>query len=540
PILLLTGCSAVAARTVYVSTSGDDTSVGTVEKPLHTVGKALKSASAGDTITIGAGTYREAPILMTHSGSATQPITIQGAPRAEVVLKGSQVVTSWQDAGQGLWRVADWKINSQQLFCDGKPLQQIGVQNPWHTKKLWADKVCLPPVGKDVKDVVPGSFFYDGTQKLLFCMLPDKSDPNQHLMEASVQPCVMDGGDQSYVTLRHLSLMHCNGTAEGGTSGVLKVAGSGWRIEDCTLSYSDFAGISMAGDNHIVRDCKIINNGDSGIGLNGSDAAHNFRRYRERPPQNIVFEDLTVTGNNYRHFYDQWHAGGMKIIPAVRGITIRRCNVSDNEGAGIWFDGDLGSNVIEDNLVANNYTGIFYEISEPSEGDPFCAIIRNNRVVGSRNQGIYISASRGVRVQNNTCYKNRWDIVLHGMQRKDYGYDMQLRDNVITDNILYGRITDLVMFLGPNSANNMADGNFYADVKDDNSEPSVSKGVGFSATTSDYSVTHQDLGKLFQEHGFEQHGQSGDPLWVNPAALDFRLRPGSPAQGKGWQENSRK
>ena len=36
-----------------------------------------------------------------------------------------------------------------------------------------------------------------------------------------------------------------------------------------------------------------------------------------------------------------------------------------------------------------------------------------------------------------------------------------------------------------------------------------------------------------QKYGVEQHGALADPLFVNPAKGDFRLKPGSPAIGMG-------
>jgi parallel beta-helix repeat protein len=538
PCIVTVLASAATARTLEVDPAGDDRGPGTPSQPLRTIGQALRRATAGDTVLIHTGTYREGPLTLRQGGTPDQPLTLQSAPGAEVILKGSDPVTNWQDAGHGTWRRADWRVNSQQLFVDGTPLQQIGVQSPWHTHAVNDGKVALPPVGKDLTDVTPGTFLYDAPTRTLTCMLPDRSDPNRHLMEASVRDSLLDGEDKTNVVIRGLTFLHSNGTAKGHWAALLRVmGGNGWQIEDCTFAWGDFAGATFAGDGHTVRRCRFIHNGDEGLGLSGSDAAHAYKRYRDRPPQNIVFEDLTVAHNNYRRFYEHWHAGGMKLIPAIRAVTVRRCTVADNWGPGIWFDGALGENIVEDNVVVRNRTGIFYEVSEPSEGDRFGIRIRNNRVASNANQGIYISASSGARVESNTCFRNAWDIVLHGMPRRDFGYDMWLRDNVVRDNILHGRDADVIAFVGAGATHNTIDGNFYAMGPAQHDPSKIARNrIAFSATTGDYSVTHRDLPALSAEQGFELTGLAGDPQWVNANELDFRLRTGSPAAGRGWQQ----
>lgn len=518
-------------RDLFVAPDGKDTHPGTAEQPLATLGRASALATPGSTIRLAAGTYREREVMLRVGGSAQKPLVIEGAKNGQTILKGSMVVTGWMPHAGTTWKVEGWKVNSQQLFADGRPQQQIGVQCSFNTQKLWADHVALPPVGKGLEDLKPGSFFYAADSNTLYAQLADGSDPNARVMEAGVANYVLDTGTHAQIVLRNLAIRHSNATAFGTRAGVLRVHGKAVVVEDCEISQGDFAGISMEGESHIVRRCRITENGSVGIDINGSDAAHGFRWRADRPPQNILMEDLEITGNNYRLFYNQWHAGGMKCIPSCRAVTVRRCRVTDNLGSGIWFDGALGEIRIEDNLVARNTQGIFYEIAAPVVGDTFGALIRNNRVIDNGSQGIYISASSGAVIANNTCDGNEWDIVLHGMPRTDVGGVHKLRDNQVRDNIVRGRNADIIAFVGKDSADNMSDGNFFAAA---GREP---PGARFSATTAGYSVTrYPDLGELFKTHGFEEHGLQGDPLWVDAAKGDYRLKPGSPATGKGWQE----
>ncbi len=520
---------------LFVAPAGDDRAEGNQTHPLRTLGKALALAGPGTVITLAEGTYHEGDLVMPRGGAPGQPLTILGQQAGQVLIEGSQPVKDWKPQGHGVWQVADWPVDSQQLFVDGRPLQQIGIHNKWQQVGDiggYHKIVILPPVGRGLADLKPGSFYYDAGTRTLSCMLADRTDPNTHDMEASVKDFVLHGGKASYVVLRNLVFRYSNMTAKNSRDGgVVNTGPAHWTIEDCQFNSGDFGGLGMLGDHHTVRRCRICDNGAVGVNINGSDAAHGWHWYLNRAPQDILLEDLEVSGNNYRHFYDQWHAGGLKLVPCCRGITIRHCRVVDNRGPGIWFDGGLGSNVIEDNLVQGNTTGIFYEIAQPAPGDQFGALIRNNRVLGSRNQGIYISASESAIVENNTCWGNRWNIVLHGMPRREFG-GRKLIHNRVERNILGDARIDVVLFDGKDAADNIVDDNFYARL------PGAAAGDGLrvSVTQGAYDQgLYTSLAALRSATGLETHGQVGDPRWVDAGQGDFRLQAGSPAAGQGWQ-----
>jgi parallel beta-helix repeat protein len=531
-LIFCLSCCGVSARTIEVALSGNDEQAGTHEQPLKTIARALDMAGAGDTVRIGPGEFREGQLTIKNGGHKGTPLVIEGEPGGKTVIKGSQIVKGWRLGGGGLWKVENWPVNSQQLLTDGRPLQQIGANCVWNR----GPEIYLPPVGRDARDVRAGSFYYDPFEHALYCMLPGGLDPNWHLMEASTASRVLDGNGRSFVTVRNLTLMHSNGSVDG-RGALLYVDGPGWVIEDCTFEQGDFSGLLLEGDEQAVRRCKFFNNGNTGLGINGSDAQHHHQWVPERSPQNLVFEDLTIMGNNYRRFNPDWEAGGMKLMPSIRGATIRRCYVSDNLGHGIWLDSVLGSNIVEDCIVAGNEYGILYEVSTPCRGDSFGALIRNNRVAENRRIGIFIVASTGATVINNTCYRNKTDISLDGMPRREFGLDMQLKDNVVEDNLLSGKDCDVIIYVGEGSSNNRVNGNYYAHC----AGPAGLGEVGSRRMVCNIEISknktelYLDLGKLFKDYSFEEHGIVGDLCWINPRERDFRLLEKSPAKGKGWQ-----
>ena len=522
----------IHVTTVHVSTEGDDANPGTKERPLRTIAEALAVVAESGTVRIAAGTYREGGLTLKRGGKPGEPLVIEGEGADRTFIKGSREVKGWERSKGNIWKVDGWKTNSQQLFCDGEHLQQIGSRTPWNTKVLWADRVCLPPVGQAARDIRPGSFYHDGRTNTLYCMLADRSDPNGHLMEASVHDFVLDAGGASCVTVRGLAVMHNNGTARGRHSTLFRLGSSGWTVEDCLIEYGDFAGLGVGGTNHVIRRSTIRKNGDVGINMGNSDRARGWKWYPNATRMNILIEDCVIEGNNYRNFYAAWHAGGMKCIPACRAVTVRGCTVRDNDGPGIWFDHAQGDIVIEDNLVVGNKTGIFYEISSPAEGDEYGALIRNNRVVGSAHQGIYVSASECAIVERNTCYDNWAGIVVHGMPRGKF----RLRNNVVRNNIVCrGKLADLILFVGQDAGDNIVDGNFYATGDLRRYGLGVRTDVRIGAVTGKgYAAPLRDPKQLGRPAGLEHNGLSGDPMWVDPAKLDFRLLRGSPAVGKGW------
>ena len=81
--LLLVACLLVMGRAMaadyYVSPKGNDVSPGTKAQPWATLGKACAVAGAGDTVYLGAGTYRET-LRPGKSGEAGKPVRFVTLP----------------------------------------------------------------------------------------------------------------------------------------------------------------------------------------------------------------------------------------------------------------------------------------------------------------------------------------------------------------------------------------------------------------------------------------------------------------------------
>lgn len=79
-------------RELFVSVSGNDSNPGTKKKPLRSVQKGIDNLSAGDTLTLLAGTWNmESPVVVSHKGNEDAWITIRGEEGAKAILDGIDV-----------------------------------------------------------------------------------------------------------------------------------------------------------------------------------------------------------------------------------------------------------------------------------------------------------------------------------------------------------------------------------------------------------------------------------------------------------------
>jgi hypothetical protein len=497
--------------------AASDANDGARDRPFKTLSAAIARARPGATVWVASGTYRESVSFPRGGAGPDQRIRVAAASGADVAVKGSDVVTGWGRARGALWKKTGWKVNSQQVFVDGEPLRQIGATSPFNDAS-WGGKPILPPTGRGLADVSTGSFFYDRAAETLYVRLRDDGDPNTHLVEASVRAHVIVA-TVDFVELRGLKFSHSNTSALPAMMGIVNIQASGWLVTGCSFTWGDFVGLSVSGEGHRLSDNVASDNGNLGIAINGSDAAHDWEPYPGRPPQDIVLERNETSRNNYRGFYPYYQAGGVKAVSSCNGIRITQHTAIANAGPGIWFDIGCRDATVEDSRLQDNTRGIEYEMSDGAR-------IARNLVTGSSEQGIYVNASSGVSVVNNTLDGNTWSIVVHGVPRAEHP---QLKGNSVSANIIAAsRKADLVIHPpAPGVRDNTSDYNLFYDGA---TEGAVR--IAWAARSS-YRITHADLGKFADDTGQDRHSIIADPRWVDASAADYALLPGSPAIAAG-------
>ncbi len=386
-VLVSLGSSSWAAtyHVAQKATGASDQNAGTEQAPLKTIGAALKVAKPGDTILVGAGTYREECVWPGEDWKNPEVrMTLAAAPGARPVIKGSEVVPGpWQRAEVKLSAppaapaaiyACAWEPYSQMVFVDEAPLKQIGLQgsparaagkNGFQYQKQWD--------GKTVEDMRPGSFFTDAQAKRLYVWLADGGDPAKHVVEASVRSdgFILHGT----WTVRGLDVRHFQDhfwPHEQATA----VSGNRAIVEDCHITYNDFLGLIFSGEDGIIRNCEFGYNGLEGITSNVG--------YR-----------MLIEGNDFHH--NGWRGDvvcltyGNKLV-MWRDTRVLRNRWHDEPAAALWFDISNGNILIAENTFDNCSCGIYFEISR-------WGIIANN-VFRHCGRGAWIYSS-DVLVANN-------------------------------------------------------------------------------------------------------------------------------------------
>ena len=478
-----------------VATNG----TGTLANPYNSLQAALNNSNTGpgDTIYVRAGTYRAQSMVQAGKhGDATGYLTISAYPGdAAPVLKGSDLVTGWVNHSGNIWKKTGWLTNSQQVFEDGVPLQQIGrppatVFNPNDGEDEYPN-----PVGTGLGDMAAGRFFYDDAADTLYVQLTDNSNPNSSVMEASVRDRIFFADPtRGYIKIDGLIFEHGNASAVREQDALVTLSANS-IFQNSIARYGDLAGVSL-GDvaNSQIINSQLINNGDLGITGPGSD--------------NYVISGNIITGNNYRGFNRFWHAGGIKTTTGSYGL-VQDNTIGNNNGSGLWFDFANSNNTT---TVRNNYiygngpeeAGIFVEASKNIK-------ILNNVLVNNNRRGVFVSGSDQTKIYHNTIVG----------QQGIAGIDVIARNGVNSTNTTIRN-------------NIISGGTGTYDLR-------ISGGTG---NTSNYNDIYRSAGAIFnngsnktfaqwQAAGFDLNSTSANPNFVTASGDVYTLGTSSPGRDTG-------
>lgn len=480
--VLLLGLSARDARPVEAQTCP----AGAVRiAPGTPIQAKVNLAPPGTTFCIGAGIHR----LQRIAPKDNQVFLGE----AGAVLNGAVLLDRFRQEN-GLWVARTGRPPTPAPQADAICLKSRPACR--HSERVLIDDVPLEPVERP-SEVRPGSFSLDRATGEVHLA----EDPRGRRVELAVVPYAVWHNAARDVTVKGLTVeKYASPAQHGAIYGDEHERASGWLIEGNDVRLNSGAGIAV-GSGGVVRNNRVHRNGQLGISPNGSG---------------VLVEDNEISENNTHGYAAGWEAGGLK-GGQVEHLTLRRNNVHDNYGSGLWCDVDCRHVLIEHNLVERNAdAGIFYEIS-------YDAIIRNNVVrlngTGRGGQqgsvwfwgaGIQIAASERVEVYDNvvTVAEGGTGIILIDQGRPFVGRGEGLyktRDNVVRGNrVQYlgssgtsGGASDV----GPTSPNhgiietgrNRFDGNTYELVRGGSGRSFIWGGEPLSADQ-------------FRAAGQEQHG----------------------------------
>lgn len=395
----------------HVAVTGCDFAEGTKEHPFRTISKAAEVAETGDKVIVHEGEYREW-VKPNHSGySNLSRIVFEAAEGEKVVIKGSEIIKSWEKVEGSVWKVVlsnsffgdynpykelltgDWLLYTPGIylhlgdvylngvsFYEAHSLEEI--KNPTQRTGV----VVMPWTGKFEKILHPEQTIYqwycevDNENTTIYANFHG-ADPNKELVEINVRKCcfypVKTG--MNYITVRGFEMAQaaCPWTPPTADQpGLLGANWSkGWIIE-----------------NNIIHDakCSAISIGkEASTGHNLSSRRHQKPGYQYQ--MEAVFRGLKIGWSKEKI--------GSHII---RNNVIYDCGQNGIVGhMGCAFS-EIYNNHIYNIAVKHEYYG--YEIAGIKLHAPIDVKIHHNRIHNCT-LGTWLDwQAQGVRVNNNLYY----------------------------------------------------------------------------------------------------------------------------------------
>jgi hypothetical protein len=362
--------------------AGNDTNPGTQEEPVATIGKALGLVPGlGTKVLIYPGTYREANLQLTKSGTRFEPIIIEANEPGTVIISGSEIWNGWQNIGGGTYTHSwpyDWGENTwgwdfpEGVLDISRRREMVFVDGELYTQ-------TSQPAGAPAK-----TYCVDEANDKLYLFMPPGQSPADHMIDVVTGDVLFNCG-RDYYTLRGLVFQHANVAVWAGGSHIL--------IEDCSFNYCNSQGIYLGwggSEDIVMRRCAGNHNG-----------LRSF--YPDRPIFDVLIEDCITNYNNWRLYWGgDIGAMSMKVMYA-RHMVVRRHEAVSNLAKGLWFDCDNRNIVVDDCLIANNLTdGIWSEIN------PDGVVIRDCVIAHNQSTGLVIANSEHLIIENNKIFGNNW------------------------------------------------------------------------------------------------------------------------------------
>ena len=326
-------------------------------------------------------------------------------------------------------------------------------------------------------------------------------------------------------------------------------------VLDCELDQLGGNAIFVSGYNRRLRiaGCDLHDTGASAVAFVGEAKSvrspcfeyNQTKRYAEIDrapgpqsddyPADCVVEDCLI-----RHAGEvEKQATGVELSMA-QGITIRHCSIYDMSRAGINIgDGTFGGHVIEfcdvfDTVKETGDHGSFnswgrdrfWHLKDAPDAElPQLALldaVRPNVIRNSRwrcDHGWDVDLDDG-----SSHYEIYNNLFLHGGLKLREGFHRRVWNNIAVNNTLHPHVW--YRNCGDVVTNNIWMGAY---------RPAVMHGEQWGAEIDRNLFTSDADRRKFASNGCDANSRAGDPLFVDPAAGDYRVQDGSPALALGFR-----
>jgi len=386
----------------HVATNGSDSNNGSKSNPFKTISAAAQVAQPGDTVIVHEGLYRERVNPPRGGTSEEKRIVYQAAPGEKVVIKGSEIIKTWEKVQDGVWKV----VLPNSFFGNYNPYNQLvtGEWCKWNKKTgyprhtgtvylngVWMDEAktqeqVLAPVGDKPFWISK----VENESTTIWAQFKDV-DPNKELVEINVRQSVFypDQPGRDYITVRGFTMRHAATPWSGAMSEQIGLIGThwskGWIIEDNVISHSMNTGITLGrydlgrfgvampevSASGFVKSCELaIEHGWSKEKIGSHVIRNNDISHCEK---NGIHGSLggifcTIEGNTIHEIaVNGWIGGedvaGLKLLASndclIKNNHIFRCHAF----GGIWLDWMAQGTRVTGNLLHDNkMIDIFMEV----------------------------------------------------------------------------------------------------------------------------------------------------------------------------------
>lgn len=388
-----------------------DGNKGTRERPLETIGEALRRAvkksrqGLSVRVSVHPGTYREELLLTNdHPDRPHAPILIEGTGPGSSIVSGSDVWTGGWQTDAGLW----WRPWPHRW---GPVPYPTGWENSYASDHLRANPVLrrremifvagellVQEMSMNELRAEEGSFFVDESQGRVYMHLPAGVSPNRDRVEVAVRATALHVHDQGGVTLKDLVFQHAASQLEN--KAVLFRNANGTSIIGSVFRWNNWTGLAIEESTDVrVVGSSANHNGNAGMTgqfLSGFDVLESEMSFNGwRSSRGVDREQASMAvDKNLLDF-----AGGHKFFH-LRDALFDGVTADSNQGSGLWLDYDNSDVVISDSQFSDNWTqGIHVEAGKGP-------ISVGKTVMCGNETGILINNASDVKVSFSTLANN--------------------------------------------------------------------------------------------------------------------------------------
>lgn len=386
---------------IHVEKDGNNNNDGSKTSPMQTINAAAAIAQPGDTVIVHTGTYREWVSPQRGGRSDSERITFQAADNEEVIIKGSEIVDSWEPQGDNVWKA----VLPNAMFADYNPYHEK-IQGDWfvdkgrvhHTGDVYLNGISMfevPTLGEVQKPILFEDAHYPDHSLFTWYTECDegtttiwanfqKKDPNEELVEINVRPACFFPKETgiNFITIRGFNMCQAATQWAPPTAEQTGLIGpnwsKGWIIEDNIIHDSRCSGISLGKE--------------KSTGQNRWSKEQ--RKHGTQHEREVVFNAIHFAG---------WHKDNIG-SHIVRNNTIYNCEQTGICGHMGGAFSEISGNHIYDIYIKRQFYG--FEIGGIKLHAPIDTLISEN-YIHNTTRGTWLDwQAQGTRVSSNVFHDN--------------------------------------------------------------------------------------------------------------------------------------